>query len=244
MIDELVTTRAAVLPGGRTRSIDQYAVPNDAAAILERAARLSPAGCVIETGCASGLSTLHICRGRMDAGLLDAASVSHAIDPNQTRHFESMGIRHVERAGLSGVCRVHDRAAHEVLPELLATGTRAGFAFIDGMHQMDFVMLEAFYIDRMLAVGGVVAIHDLWMPALQHFACFWAANRAYEPVTATDSAIVAGPCESDRRGVRDPMTASAFFRRRLLGYVDRSVLLLRKTGEDGRAWDEFRDYVA
>jgi len=247
VIDALSAERSAEMPDGRVRSIDQFAVPGDAAAILERAARAAPDGCVVETGCASALSTLHICRGRMDAGRLDAANLVHAMDPNQTRHFESMGIRHVRRAGLEGVCRVHDRAAHEVLPELLAAGTRAGFAFIDGMHQMDYVMLEAFYIDRMLGVGSVLAIHDLWMPALQHFACFWVANRGYEPVTVCGEGSAASfqtqGCESPNRGVGDPGAAPAFFRRRLLEHVDRSVLLLQKTGEDGRAWDEFREYL-
>lgn len=248
VIDALSSARSAVMPDGRIRSIDQFAVPGDAADILERAARAAPAGCVVETGCASALSTLHICRGRLDASHLSPANPAHAIDPNQTRHFESMGIRHIRQAGLDAVCRVHDRAAHEVLPELLAASTRAGFAFIDGMHQMDYVMLEAFYIDRMLGVGGVLAIHDLWMPALQHFACFWVANRGYEPVTVSADnsppTIVARGCDSPKRGVRDPLTAPPFFRRRLLDYTDRSVLLLRKAADDGRAWDEFHDYLA
>ena len=95
-------------------------------------------------------------------------------------------------------------------------------------------MVEAFYVDCMLDVGGVIALHDLWMPGLEHFAAFWCSNRPDEPVTVTGGSVSAAPCESGQRECGDLDAASPFFRARLAPYVDASVLLLRRCDEDRR----------
>ena len=95
----------------------------------------------------------------------------------------------------------------------------------------------------MLDVGGLILLHDLWMPALQHFACFWTTNRAYEPVTIRDGELVSGTWQPepplDQREVRLSESTPEYFRNELVPYVDRSILALRKTGEDERSWDAF-----
>ena len=183
-----------------------------------------------------------MCRGRRRGHALEPGSFI-AIDPRQTSHWKSIGRFALARAGLERVVRLCEEPAHVVLPRRLAGGERYTLAFIDGWHMLDFVMVEAFYCDLMLEVGGILALHDLWMPALQHFASFWLANRAYEPVTVHGGVFSTAPRPSPARVVGDLRGAPALFRERIAPYVDQSVLLLRKTGEDRRAWDEFREYA-
>jgi len=45
-----------------------------------------------------------------------------------------------------------------------AQGERIDFAFIDGAHTFDHVLVDFFYIDRMLNVGGIVAFDDVGFP--------------------------------------------------------------------------------
>ena len=249
VIDRLAATRQAVLPDGRIRDINAFAVSNAAGALLERAAAAAPAGAVVEVGCASGLSTLHMARGRLASGKQPDHSHYHAIDPKQTTHWDSIGRMHLTQAGIDGLVTFHEQPAHAVLPRLVASHCHVGMAFIDGWHMLDYVMVEAFYVDLMLDMGGIIAIHDMWMPGLQHFACFWLANLPYEPVTvAMDSkgrpCLSNDGCESANREVGDLAGVPRMFREAVAPFVDESVLLMRKRDIDRRQWDEFHAYSA
>ncbi|MHC4948122.1 MAG: class I SAM-dependent methyltransferase [Planctomycetota bacterium] len=240
VVDDLLAGRARG-DDGRAVDIREYAVPRACADLLTAAAAAAPAGASVEIGLASGLGTLAIARGRLRRGPLPPRSL-HAVDPHQA-HFARAGLHSVERAGLGASLVFHPHPSHVALPRMLDAGTRLGFAFVDGMHQLDHVLLELFFLDRMLEPGGVIAVHDMWMPGLQHAVSYWTANRAYEPVTVRDATLAPAPVASEHRGCGDPERRPPYFRRHLEPFVDWHTLLLRKTGEDDRAWDLFRPYV-
>jgi hypothetical protein len=81
-IARLTETRRAEGDDGQSIDIDPFAVPNQAALILERAAEAVGAATMIEVGMASALSTLSICRGRLRRGAMDERSF-HVMDPWQ-----------------------------------------------------------------------------------------------------------------------------------------------------------------
>jgi hypothetical protein len=165
------------------------------------------------------------------------------IDPKQTSHWKNIGRHAISRAGLSEHVIVHEQTAHQVLPKLLESGLRAQFAFIDGWHMMDYLMVEAFYCDLMLEPGGIIAIHDMQMPALQHFASYWVTNRPYKPVSLRDGQLVAEPWAEKQTGRSTYDQAIPMFLDHLSNYADCICMFLQKTGEDQRRWDEFHDYV-
>jgi len=70
----------------------------------------------------------------------------------------------------------------DALPRLCAEGERFDFVFIDGRHLFDCVLVDFFYVDRLLEVGGYVALDDLWMPAVRKVKSFILRNRSYELV--------------------------------------------------------------
>ena len=262
-IDLLNRDRQAVGDGGEVVDIHELAVTEGAGRILEHAAAATQTRCSIEVGCASGLSTMYICRGRLGRGSLEPGT--HLVmDPKQRSHWKNIGRRSLCAAGLleptegsaglngpdpSGIQHgsgapvvLYEEPAHTVLPRLLAEGVRAQFAFIDGWHMLDYVMVEAFYCDLMLDTGGVIALHDLWMPGLQAFAAYWCSNRKYEPVCVHDSRLTTDPTHSTQAGIGDPTEAFPGFVQHLAPFVDHSVLLLRKTGHDQRRWDEYEPF--
>jgi predicted O-methyltransferase YrrM len=241
MIDAMLETRRTTGDGGAVVDISEYAVRAPAARVLERAAEAVAAETMLEIGMASGLSTLSICRGRRRAGRM-ADGCFHVIDPYQ-EHFRNCGLHALERAGVETAVSFHRMPAHVALPRLNEDGVRMQFAFVDGLHQLDNVIAELYLLDFMLDVGGVVALHDMWMPGLQHAVSYWLANRAYEAVTVDGPTLAAAPCEREHRGCGDPERRSAFFREHVEPYVDATVLLMRKTGADERPWDFFREYL-
>ncbi len=228
VIDEMYDAGVVTADDGKRLRLRDFAVSRAHGEVLAGATQAIAPRATIEVGCASGLSTLHMCRGRQAAGCLEPGS-AHTIDLKQTTHWHNIGHRAIERAGLCEIVCLYEEAAHTVLPRLIDR-LRIQFAFLDGWHMFDFVMVEAFYCDLMLDVGGVIALHDMFMPALQSFAAFWTTNRPYEPVRLAGGVLVTGP----------PAGAPGAGLDR---YVDRNVLLLRKTGQDDRAWDDFRQFA-
>ena len=68
------------------------------------------------------------------------------------------------------------------LPDLMRRLPPVDFAYIDGWHTFDHVLLDLFYLDKMLAVGGVVGFNDCKWPAVQKGLGFLKTHRRYEPV--------------------------------------------------------------
>jgi predicted O-methyltransferase YrrM len=125
--------------------------------MLRQLIRDDPSICrIVEVGCAMGVSSMFMASAL--AGRPGAAHVM--IDPEQTRHWKSIGMENMRRSG-------HDFATFLVepselaLPRLLAEGQRFDFAFIDGMHTFDHCLLDAFYCNRLVRVGGYIALDDI-----------------------------------------------------------------------------------
>jgi predicted O-methyltransferase YrrM len=74
--------------------------------------------------------------------------------------FDGLGLANLDRAGYARLVEFHDEPSYRALPALEAAGQRIEFAFIDGWHTFDYVMVDFFYVDRMLRVGGIVVLDD------------------------------------------------------------------------------------
>lgn len=114
----------------------------------------------VEIGCAEGCSSLTI----MNA--LEAFNGKHTIvDPFQTTYWESKGINMLKKFGFTNYTLI-EKGSEIVLPALLEKGEKFDFAFIDGYHTFDHTLIDAFYLIKMLNVGGFLIIDDVQMPAI------------------------------------------------------------------------------
>jgi len=167
-------------------------IAREEAHALARCVRDHGAARTLEVGMAYGLSTLAL------AGAHGGAHV--AIDPFQRSDWRSIGILNVARAGLDARVRVIERRSDEALADLAARGERFDLAFVDGLHLFDATLVDFHFADRLLDVGGRVALHDLWMPSIRAAVDFIAANRAYEPTgEGTDNLLVLRKAAEDDR---------------------------------------------
>lgn len=66
------------------------------------------------------------------------------------------------------------------MPGMLEKEQRIDFAYIDGMHTFDYVLLDFFYVDKMLQPGGVVAFNDCGYRAVDRVLRFLKSHRRYE----------------------------------------------------------------
>lgn len=187
LIDAIYQTGKVEAADGSLLDAFPAALPRFHAGEIERLVRELALTRTLETGMAYGLSTLAI------SGVHEARGVGWhiAIDPYQSSDWGGIGVLNLRRAGLGDRVHVIEARSDEALPRLRDEGVRIDFALIDGLHLFDATLVDFFHADRMLDMGGVVVFHDTWMPAVAQAAAFVRANRAYEPVEAGDSAMVA-----------------------------------------------------
>lgn len=115
----------------------------------------------LEVGCANGLSSLFICQA-----LSSKFNPHHVIiDPFQTHHWQGKGAANLKAAGFD-FWELIEKTSDQALPWLLARGDRFDFAFIDGCHTFDNVLLDFFYAQRLVNVGGVIVFDDVDMKAV------------------------------------------------------------------------------
>jgi hypothetical protein len=67
---------------------------------------------------------------------------------------------------------------------LVSEGARFDCVFIDGYHSFDYTLLDFFYTDLLLKVGGVVAIHDTVMPGVYKAVRFIETLKPYKRLSA------------------------------------------------------------
>jgi predicted O-methyltransferase YrrM len=159
-------------------------LPREHALELVRLVRSLDARRTLETGMAFGISTVAIASALRDG---DARHV--AVDPHQRDSWRGIGLLNVARAGLEDRVELIEEPSELALPRLAASGAELDLVLIDGLHLFDHTLVDFFYADRLLRVGGAVVFHDTWMPAVRQAASFVLANRAYERLEAGDDAM-------------------------------------------------------
>lgn len=202
----------------------------------------------LEVGLAYGISALFIC----DALNVRNGTQHIVIDPNQHGgpwgdSWDGIGIANLRRAGYADIVRLIEVPSYRALAELEGSGQRIDFAFIDGWHTFDFCLVDFFFIDRMLNVGGVAAIDDADWLAVRKVCRFVKSNLAYTVLSAYDSYSQPSP----KRRLFGGLARRPIFRRLLRPEVivpDSSVglrgscIAFRKEADDSRRWDHFVDF--
>lgn len=132
---------------------------------LRELVRAERAVTTLETGFALGLSTLWI----MGATLATSDSASHvAVDPFQKSDWGNSGKESVRRAGLTGVVEHVSQDSLTYLPQITGEERVFDFILVDGGHWFENAFIDLFFALRLVRPGGLVAIDDLWMPAVKH----------------------------------------------------------------------------
>jgi predicted O-methyltransferase YrrM len=111
----------------------------------------------LEIGCAYGVSTLYICEALLS---LPHHSRHIVLDPFQTTQWRGIGVKNVHDAGFAKLLDFREERSELALPGLVSEGLTIEFALIDGWHTFDQVMVEFYYLNRLLRVGGVIAFDD------------------------------------------------------------------------------------
>ncbi len=130
----------------------------------------------LEIGCAYGSSSLFIC-----AGLAGRALATHIIiDPYQNSDWHGIGVYNLKRAGFD-FFELIEKPSEFALPEIVqkSSGT-FDLVFIDGWHTFDHTLLDLFYANRLVKVGGFIVVDDCNFPSVAKAVDYMLAYPAYQ----------------------------------------------------------------
>jgi predicted O-methyltransferase YrrM len=168
---QALITKVAFAPDGTTRPLESNISREEAESLYSAVRSIQPV-CSLEIGLAHGISALAI----LAAISVNGSSGHHyVIDPFQ-KNYANCGEAMITNAGFADRHTFLEQFPEEVIPQL----PRMQFAFIDASHLFDMTLMEFVLVDKKLDIGGVIALHDLWMPSIQAVVRFVRANRAYQ----------------------------------------------------------------
>jgi predicted O-methyltransferase YrrM len=250
VLSRILSTNTVMDGRGNVLPLTAHIHPDDGEFLQNLVRQLRPRHS-LEIGFAYGISTLFICDALAETGLAEKHIVC---DPIQMKYWGGIGLKNVRDAGHGDLLDFRPLKSYVLLPQLEQSEVRVQFAFIDGYHTFDYVLVDFFFIDRILDVGGIVVFDDADMPSIRKVLRYILAHRRYAVVGKGE----VHPPSWRRRaaevvaslpGVRRLAGADVIVPDYKLGITAR-VVALRKEGEDllgdgteqTRRWDQHFDF--
>ena len=132
----------------------------------------------IEIGFAFGISTLAITEA-----VANNSGYHFVIDKFEEDHWGGNGLDLIEQAGLSNKLQFCNKYCYEILPQLLAEKKMFDFAYIDSTKQFDWILVDFFFLDKILNIGGVIVFDDANFPGIRkllRYICQFPGYKIYE----------------------------------------------------------------
>lgn len=243
VLAEIEKTGMMVLPSGEAIKAHSH-VGSGSGRVIRHAIEVAKPKVACEVGLAYGVSSLYI----LDAMQENGGGLLIGMDPAQhDGTWRGGGLHNIQRAGYADRYEFHEDTSQRVLPRLAEAGTRIQFGFIDGWHTFDHTLVDFFYIDQMLDVGGVVVLDDVGYPGLRRLAHFIVSNRDYE-ILDFDPVPVGPSWKSGLKQVlqtalnplvRDNFTPDERTKALECEVNKAQLIALRKRGHDLRSFDHF-----
>ena len=183
VLHTILSSKAVVKDDGTTRSLDAN-ITKEEGDFLQEMIRVSRPRVSLEIGCAYGVSSLYICEA-----LREVNATKHIIiDPWQNLPYgqgpgtgwEGIGLSNIRRAGYEDLVEFLEAPSYQCLSRLAEEGVKIDFAFIDGQHTFDYVLVDVFLIDKILKPSGIIILDDFEYPSIASVCRYVLLNLPYK----------------------------------------------------------------
>ena len=182
ILDEIYKQKEVMAPDGTRRAAFPASLPLQDGQALYEAVLGTNSTQTLEIGMAYGASTLFMLKAVTENG----GGAHVAIDPYQDKWWEGIGRSNVMRAECADMVRLLEQPSHLALPRLLSENARFDFIFIDGNHRFEFTLVDFFFADRLLKVGGHIMLHDAWLPSIRKVLSFICRDMGEQYTVSAD----------------------------------------------------------
>jgi predicted O-methyltransferase YrrM len=175
VLRSIISSGSVVTEDGKIRAAHS-GVSREEGEFLQEMIRRARPQVSVEVGCAYGISSLYICEA-----LREVNAIKHIIiDPYQHSVWEDVGLANLRRAGYADIIDFHEVFSYQYLSRLTEERVTIDFAFIDGAHTFDYVLVDFFLIDKLLRPGGIVILDDLSYPSIRSVCRYVLSNLHYK----------------------------------------------------------------
>ncbi|MEO5892451.1 MAG: class I SAM-dependent methyltransferase [Ferruginibacter sp.] len=246
LVQEILSTKQIKDSAGKIHQLDSN-IDLEEGHFLQKIIQQNSYKKSIEIGCAYGISSLFICSA------IQTQNGSHVIiDPFQASQWSNIGIHQLEKSGFHNF-QLIEKVSELALPELLQTGETFDFAFIDGWHTFDHTLLDMYYLNRLLKVGGTMVIDDVGMQGVEKAVNYFLNYQAYEFAGGVSLNQSPGRNRFDKYmikplrhlvkllppKVREEIFSGKIVRKPVSGY---SMVALKKITADDRPWNWYTPF--
>lgn len=136
----------------------------------------------MEIGMAYGISALYMAQAHKN---LQNPMKSHvSVDPYQSTQWKNIAMLNLQRSNLQDFVELREELSYIALPLAVQQKEEYDLVFIDGMHLYDYTLLDFFYADLMLKVGGYMVFDDAHMPSVAKVISYVLTNRSYKLIVS------------------------------------------------------------
>lgn len=197
----------------------------------------------LEVGCGYGISSLFIC-----SALQDRKNAKHlVIDPLQHTEYNGIGIFNLKKSGCNFFEFIEEPSEY-FLPGLAKTQQETiDFIFIDGWHTFDHTLVDLFYANRLLKIGGYVVVDDCRLAPVSKAVNYFSKYPAYKIHLQTSNTNLSLKARLSRiisRSIPSGfINLLPFNLSRVINRVrNSSMIALKKISKDDRNWDWYCDF--
>ena len=161
LLESVFSSKIFLTSNGKKISIHSE-TPKSQCEFLQQIIRDNGFASSLEIGFAYGLSTLAITE---EIVINNGKHV--VIDKFEITDWEGVGIDLIKQAGYSKSVEFHEEFCYKVLPKFLEDGRRFDFAYIDSTKQLDWILVDFFFIDKLLEKNGIIVFDDVTFPGIR-----------------------------------------------------------------------------
>jgi predicted O-methyltransferase YrrM len=204
---------------------------------LQRLIRENNFSSCIEIGFAFGMSTLAIVEE-----VAKRNGHHTVIDKFEVTEWGGYGLDLIKQAGYEKDLTFIEEYCYAVLPRLVASGEKFDFAYLDSTKLLDWLLVDFFYLDKMLKIGGIVVFDDVPYPAIRKLMRYIVQYPSYRVHSQYPENFSTSAGKKMAGVFKALPKANKLIRPEILVTdqkmgINTSCLAIQKIDEDKRRWD-------